>query len=165
MRYLGAAVIPVLLSVLSAAASFRIRRRARILETTYMMLNEMKLTFEYACLPMYETVSRLNEKSSYSETFIPECKRLLDSGTDFPAAWSASVSTAKGLSRDEKQKLLQLGGLLGTSDLGSQLSVMDMYIRSFDEYRKEARLVSKKYADTCLYAGLFCALGIFVMLI
>ncbi|MGN1193955.1 MAG: stage III sporulation protein AB [Acutalibacteraceae bacterium] len=165
MKYLCAAVISAFLSLVSVVISLKIRKRAEVLEATYLLLNEIKLTLEYSCLPMYELICLLGEKNSYSQTFMPECKKQIDGGMDFPDAWETSVNNACILHNEEKQKLLQLGTFLGTSDLKSQISVIDMYIISFDEYRKEARLKSKKYADTCIYVGVFCALGLFVMMI
>lgn len=147
------------------SVSRRIRKRAENAEAIYLLLNEIKLTLEYTCLPMDELITVLSSKQSYSDTFIPGCRKYIDSGMDFPEAWETAVNRADILCKEEKQKLLQLGSFLGTSDLKSQISVIDMYIISFDEYRKEARLKSKKYADTCIYVGVFCALGLFVMLI
>ena len=147
------------------AVSLKMRKRAEVLESTYFMLNEIKLTFSYSCLPIYEMIGVLSGKDRYAVTFIPDCKKNIDSGMDFPSAWEAAVKREDILSCEEKQKLLQLGSFLGTSDLESQISVIRLYLISFDEYRKEARLKSNKYADTCIYVGVFCAIGLFVMLI
>lgn len=136
-----------------------------MLEKIYLLLCEMKLTMEYACLPMYELICVLSAKGCYEGTFIIPCKELLDKGQEFPDAWRISVRNDAYLSAPEKDRLLQLGGFLGTSDLKSQVSVIDMYIISFDEYKKEAVLKSRKYAGTVIYTGVFCALGLFVMLL
>lgn len=165
MKYIGAAVVPVFLTFLSVSVSLKMKKRARVLEATYYMLSEIKLSLAYSCLPTDELVSQLSRKDCYAQTFICECKTKLDNGSDFPDAWSESVLHANIFRPDEKQKLLQLGGYLGTSDLERQVSVIDMYLISFDEYRKEAQTKSKKYADTIIYVGVFCALGLFVMMI
>lgn len=136
-----------------------------MLEKIYLLLHEMKLLLEYSCLPMYELICGLSAKRCYADTFIMTCKKMLDEGKEFPDAWYTSVGKDAILSAQEKEKLFQLGGFLGTSDLKSQISVIDMYIICFDEYKKEAAAKSRKYAGTLIYTGLFCALGLFVMLI
>ncbi|MGN1443155.1 MAG: stage III sporulation protein AB [Acutalibacteraceae bacterium] len=165
MKYIGAAVMPALVSFYSVILSLRLRKRADILDKTYSLLNEMKIMLEYYCLSVNELIDAAYEKSCYQKTFIIQCKKLLTDGNDFPVAWSASVESAGIYKKEEKQKLIQLGEFLGTSDLESQLTVMQMYITDFDEFRKDAQNKRKKYADTSIFVGAFCALGLFVMMV
>lgn len=165
MKYIGAAVMPAFLSVYSIMISLRLRKRAEILDKTFLMLNEIKIMLEYSCPSMYELIQMLAEKECYMGMFTSECKKELEEGIDFPAAWSSAVEKYGIYKKEERDKLIQLGSLLGTSDLESQLSVLQMYIISFDAFRKDAQVKNQKYAGTSVFVGTFCAFGLFVMLI
>ena len=165
MKYIGAAVMPAFLSLYSVMFSLRLRKRAEILDKTYSLLNKIKILMEYCCLPVNELIDTVFEKGCYQRTFISQCKKQLSEGDDFPVAWSDAVKCSDIYKKEEKQKLIQLGSFLGTSDLESQLTVIQIYIADFDVFRKEAQEKSKKYADTSIFVGAFCALGLFVMMV
>lgn len=165
MKYIGAAVMPACLIFYSVIISIRLRKRAAVLDKTYSLLNEIKIMLEYSCCAVNELIDSAGGKAMYKDTFVPKCKELLTEGNDFPVAWKRSVEETNLYKNEEKQKLIQLGTFLGTSDLESQITVAQMYITAFDEFRNEARLKSKKYADTSIFVGAFCALGLFVMMI
>lgn len=163
MKYLGAAVMPAFLSIYSVIISLRLQKRAEILDKTYLLLTEIKMLLEYSRPPLYELIARMAEKDCYRGLFIFECREEMKEGTDFPVAWTDAVGKRSLYKKEEKEKLIQLGSFLGTCDLESQLTVLQMYMITFDEFRKEARYKKQKYAATTIFVGVFCALGLFVM--
>ncbi|MCM1392734.1 MAG: stage III sporulation protein AB [Ruminococcus sp.] len=146
--------------------SLHLKRRTSLLEKTVLMLESMKLDFEYLALPLDEMIYKYSDSQPYlSINFIHECCRKLRSGLDFPSAWSGSVKTTSLYTSEEKDKLLQLGSILGTSDCGGQISMLEMYIGYFNQFLKNARSKSENYSGMCVYLGVFCGIGMFVLLI
>jgi len=131
-----------------------------------LFLESMMLEIEYSALPLDEIICKYALSKTHSTLiFICKCYDELKKGTDFPLAWSTAVNNCSLYTSEEKGKLLQLGDILGTSDCGGQVSMIKMCRASFERFLSTARSKSESYCGLSIYLGIFCGLGLCVLLI
>lgn len=154
------------MTALGISSSLRLKRRASLLEATVILLEGIKMEMEYTQCPLDEIICKYAGVKPYSSiNFIKECYHLLENGEDFPTAWSNSVKLSSLYMSQEKEKLLQLGMLLGTSDSTGQVNMLEMYIEYFKQFLQKARKKSDSYSGVSVYIGVFCGFGMFILLI
>ncbi|MGN0485616.1 MAG: stage III sporulation protein AB [Acutalibacteraceae bacterium] len=167
MRLLGAGFLWTSLILMGVSYSHKLKKRSVMLENTGLMIDQMKIRLEYLSLPINELVSDLASTQLGRELpFLLRCQESMTGGDDFPEAWqSALEKEALPYSAEEKEKLLQLGSNLGTSDLKGQLSLMEIYSDFFSEYTQIAKSKEKKYGNTAVVLGTLIGSMFFIILI
>lgn len=138
-----------------------------MLENTGLMIDQMKIRLAYLSLPINELVSGLaSTELGHELPFLLRCQEYMIDGDDFPEAWQRALEKETlPYSAEEKEKLLQLGNNLGTSDLKGQLSLMEIYSDFFSEYTQKAKSKEKKYGNTAVVLGALIGSMFFIILI
>ena len=83
---------------------------------------------------------------------------------DFPLSWGKGVSENPYFSREEKNKLTALGNVIGTSDLKSQLNIIEIYCGYFNELYLNANKKYEKNSEVLILTFTFIGVGLFVLL-
>lgn len=143
----------------------RLKMRKSLLEKTVGFFESVRLKLRYSAMPVGEIIGSLAFSQAISLPLACDCRKLLDSGMDFPRAWEQSVKNQTLYNSEEKEKLLFFGSLFGTSDLDGQITMTGMFIGVFEQLSKQAGEQSAKYADAAVYLGFFCGLGLFMLAI
>lgn len=98
-------------------------------------------------------------------TFLKVCAEKVEAGGDFPICWKEAVAAFWIFDREESKIVQSLGGVLGASDLESQLSALE-YARELLEARILAvRDYAAKHKKLYRTLGVLSGLGIAVVLL
>lgn len=147
--------------------SINLKRRVILLETTKLMIEEMKIQLNYLNLPIYDILKNFEDKAYFDKlSFIVQCSHRIEKGDDFRMAWQNAInSSSLPYKIDEKERLLHLGMNLGISDTKNQLIILDLNSSYFDEYILKAKAYEKKYGN--LVASLSTLFGcvIFILML
>lgn len=138
--------------------SQRLLQRIKILEQLDIMINSIRTQLEYSNIPLNEMLNKLSANEGIKKLkFIDDCLYKVKQGIAFPKAWKLSIENNYGLSplnNQDKDILLSLGNVLGTTDLNGQLNICNYYICQINDRQIDAR---QKYQS---YSKLFSAMGI-----
>lgn len=132
-----------------------------------MMFEEMKILLEYLNTPVYDLVNITRDKDYFRNLkFLHLCCNYLKKGEDFPDAWKNAIDeSATMYMTQEKERLLQLGENLGTSNKEGQMKILNMQIVSFEDFLQKAKHKRKKYAGTAKALGVLSGCMIFILAI
>ena len=125
------------------------------------------MLLQYLNIPVYEMLMQISEKDYLKELcFIKECCSLMADGTDFPVAWRNALISANQLyKREEKEKLLQLGENLGTSNAENQLKILNMQTSYFETFLQSAEENNKKYSTMVITLSVLFGCMVFILII
>ena len=164
---LGAAFLWISLICAGVICSIKLKKRVTLLEKTIVMLEELKIQIQFLNMPVYEMLETTGKKEYLSNLdYLSVCCEEMKKGKDFPEAWKLSiVNTLQLYKREEKERLLQLGTNLGTSNTESQINIIDSQMVSFDEFLTKAKNSSMKYSNMATLLGVLSGCMIFIVLI
>lgn len=166
MKFTGGVPILLLMIYTGFKIAFRLRKREKILEETVFFLKSLTLDFKYSSLTLKEIIEKYALSGSLkSLVFISDVNKDLNNGIDFPLAWKEKVSAFKNLRECEKEKLISLGELLGTSSVETQISLIEYYKKVFEDYYDKSRNENEKYFETSILVFTFIGVGLFIILI
>lgn len=145
----------------------RFNARVSLIEKTKLFIEGIKIEIEYTCSSLPLIIEKFSSQDNFDcLDFLKLCQKKLHEGVDFPCAWKNSVLQSSSLYlKDEKDKLINLGQVLGTSDLNGQLSLLSMYSNYFDEFLTEAKKQKDKYSNMSVSLGVFVGLAVFVLVL
>ena len=90
----------------------------------------------------------------------------VESGIDFPAAWSKAISeNTPLLTVDERDKLLSFGLSLGTTDISGQRKLIKLFEGYFNSYLKNAEIRCEKFYRIYILLGTLAGFGMFILII
>ena len=123
-----------------------------------LFLESLKNEIVYTKLPVPAIIKKLSaDKELGKLMYLSECSALLEKGEDFPEVWKKVFESVGVLKKEEKDKLLSLGSLLGISDTYGQQAIISLYITYFQQYHSKAQLSLQKYGTTvpvlCFFVG------------
>ena len=149
----------------SVLAGLRLRRRLRLRCSTLCALKSffetVRLKMEYSASPLLS----LLESGTRRVGFLSRCCEAMRAGEGFPDAWKNAVEEAAlPLKNDEVAFLLELGGLLGATDLRGQLQILSRASRTMEEMARQAKDRYEKYAPVCTCLGVFTGFAFFVFM-
>ena len=164
---LGAVLLWISLICAGVIYSTKLKRRISLLEKTIMMLVEMKILLEYLNTPVCDLIIMTRSKDYLKDLkFLDVCYGYIELGKDFPAAWKESLESTPTLyMTQEKERLLQLGANLGTSNKESQINIISLQIVSFEDFLIKAKNKHKKYSGTATTLGVLSGCMIFILVI
>lgn len=147
--------------------SINLKKRIKLLEKTILMIHEIKIQLEYLNMPVYEIINEVKSKKYLNElNFINECSKLVISGLDFPTAWENSViNTSLNYKRTEKDILLHLGLNLGVSNAESQIDMLNIHLKHFNDFLEKAKIKNQKYGSLSMLLGALSGSMIFILII
>lgn len=139
--------------------------RVRVLEEVIRLYRYLRDRLKY----LRPSVSALIEAAAESGEFealkfLPACNARMKSGLGFSESWRLSVAEeAPALGRDALPAVQSLAGVIGASDIDSQLSAIDYGISVLEDRLEQAR--QKAAGKSRLYGtlGLLAGLGVSVL--
>ena len=147
--------------------SLRLKKRRDFLSEIVVFLNTAIVEIGYVNMPLTDILRKATASGICGRLdFIDDCICRTANGEDFNIAWTKSVSrSALPFTLHEREKLISLGGLLGTSDADGQRAVLTLFLHSFELYGERAENVYSKYGRLCLTVSGFLGMGIFVIML
>lgn len=146
--------------------SLRLKRRRDYLYETVTFLTSAEIEIEYVSLPVFEILKKFQSSSGgKSLDFINNCINYCEKGEDFSAGWSRAVEASLlPMKKEEREKLISLGGLLGTSDTQGQRSILELFVKTFSLYCEKAEAEYEKYGRMIITVSGIIGMGIFIFL-
>ncbi len=144
------------------------RTGVEVLESIELMVTLIRARIEYTLEPVSDLAENLSKNNELKNlTFLRECAALCRNGTDFPLAWSKSVSHFNrfAVSRQTAEYLVGFGKALGSTDISGQLSCCDMYLALFSASRKEQIKKREKAAKLYPPLGLLGGMAVLIFLV
>ncbi len=144
--------------------SLLLKKRQILLEETITFLNVLIVSIEYSRMNIIRIICSLSEEGTVRNLdFIRNCACELERGSDFPKAWNESVKDALLYKSSEKDKLLQLGAFLGTSDSVNQINIIKSYIVYFSGFLDNAADDYNRYGKVLSLFGMFLGSAVFIL--
>lgn len=164
---LGAGFLWASLIYLGLNYANNLKKRMKLLEETHLMIKQIKIETEYLKLPLYEMLIKISSFESFRELdYIVKCCELIDKGEDFPVAWRSSLKRTKlKYKSDEKEKLMLLGGSLGSTDISGQLTILSVYENYFNDFALNAKEKERKYSNISITLGVLFGSMMFIIII
>ncbi len=147
--------------------SLRLKKRRNFLAETVVFFTTAIVEIEYVNLPLTDILKKLKSSRVCEHLdFIDKCISETENGEDLNIAWADSVKASSlPFTREEREKLISLGGLLGTSDAQGQRSILTLFSETFNLYCKKAEETYSKYGRICVTVSGFLGMGVFVMML
>ena len=147
--------------------SLRLKKRRDFLSEIVVFFTTVIVEIDYVNLPLTDILRKVTSSGACGRLdFIGECIAETENGEDFNIAWTESVRrSALPFTRREREKLISLGGLLGTSDAQGQRSILALFSRSFELYSKKAESTYLRYGRLCITVSGFLGMGLFVIML
>ncbi len=147
--------------------SSRLKKRTVFLSETVMFISQVSMEIEFVSLPLFEILKKIAVGSCCGcLDFIPLCIDKWEKGEDFSGSWESSVENSSlPMKKEERQKLKNLGGLLGTSDINGQKNMLKLYSSYFSAYYAKAMKEYEKYGKMCVTLSVVMGTGIFILFI
>ncbi len=142
-----------------------LKNRITVMEETLFFLNSLMSEIEFSKMNIPEILSSLSEREAVRNlTFLG---RFSDFGLygDFRKEWCEGISSFSCYKSEEKEKMLQLGAFLGTTDTESQIKTLKLYFNYFENYRENAVSEFNKYGKVSSLFGMFLGASVFVLLL
>lgn len=155
----------------SAAVGFQAAskrtRRLRALQTLVLLLQRMLLEMGFAHVPLPDMLFALRAQPPFaSSPFLLRCTAAMDEGQRLCDAWNAGVQALQTLLQPwEKTHLLQLGAVLGTTDLDGQTCAMEKTLEVLRQSLLDWQKQSKSGASLCRICGLCAGCVLFIMIL
>lgn len=147
--------------------SERFEKRCEIFREVLFMIEEIRNGICYFALPIDEIFIEIERNGICKQLNFLSClKKAIESGQDFPDAWSESVySTYMPLKKSEKEKLMSMGVALGRTDTEGQKNMLRLYYEQFDRCSNEAYAERKKYFFLSQVSGFLFGGAVFILLV
>lgn len=144
-----------------------LKDRTKLIESTLLMIKQIKIEIEFLNLPLFEMVQKISKSDSFkSLDYLSNCCCLIKEGIDFPLAWNRAIKESlEKYNRSEKDKLLLLGESLGSTDISSQISMLNVYESYFLQEATLAKEKEKKYASLYITLGVLFGSMMFIIII
>lgn len=155
----------------SAAAGFfaagKRMRRSKTLGMLVLLLQRMELALCFSRVPLPDMLSALEkEPPLLSFGFLRVCAAALARGQTLCDAWRAAADSVQNLLQPwERAHLLQLGAVLGTTDLDGQRQAIAAAKQVMQTSLADAQTQQKSSAPLCRVCGLCVGCVLFIMIL
>lgn len=145
----------------------KLNLRVNLIEKTKLFIDAVKIEINYTNSSLPLIIENFSSQDTFETLdFLNLCQEKMNQGADFPFAWKNAITqSSQPYIEDEKDKLINLGASLGTSDLNGQLSLLNMYSIYFDEFLTQAKKQKDKYSNMSVSLGVFIGLAVFVLVL
>lgn len=167
MKFLGAGLVWLSLSLLGITLSSRLKKRSEVFQSILIMIDSFSSKINYMMKPVDELIFDFQKEGRCDNlTFISLCAEFLDGGNDFPIAWIKAIDSSElPLKKDEISKLCSLGLSIGKSDVEGQNAVLKMYYAFFQSFSRKAEEEREKYSSMTFITCFLCGCALFILLI
>ena len=143
--------------------------RVRMLEKILLMLTSVQSSLEYLASPSHEIIRSLSDNPELAELkFIEACRRNMDGGADFRAAWSSALcdrTLTPYLKPEDTAVLISFGTLFGVTDTAGQTANCQLHASMIKDKLSEAKRMCGSYASLAWGMGILCGIGAVIILI
>lgn len=147
--------------------SLRLKRRSEFLGEILLLISQIGVEIEFAGMPVLEILKKIQRGCCCkSLDFIALCLESTQSGEDFFCSWKTGVdASCLPMKKEEREKLKNLGAMLGTSDATGQRAMLTLYKSYFSAFYDRALREHEKYARMCVTLSAVAGAGIFILII
>ncbi len=142
-----------------------LKKRVTVLEETVLLLNCLMSEIEFSQMNITEILSDLSDGVSMKNLHFMKGFSELGIYGDFHSEWCSGIKAFPYYRGEEKDKMLQLGSFLGTTDKDSQIKTIRLYFTYFGNYRENAVNEYEKYGKISSLFGLFFGASVFILLL
>ncbi|MBQ7799547.1 MAG: stage III sporulation protein AB [Oscillospiraceae bacterium] len=170
MLKLAGCLLIVASSVYAALSHIKsLRKRAQGITAMVELLSAMKIKINYEFTSLPELLKSLRLNSTYPiSLFLDECVMNLNQGENLKSAWKKSVdrfSDKMNLTQGDINILSEFSLSLGDSDVGGQISNIQLYTEMLRKNLSDAESIIKDKSRITLSCSLFGGLIFLVLLI
>lgn len=147
------------------AVSYRLKMRKAFLSQLLLFFSAVSVEIEFISLPLADIMKKIKEEKTCGKLdFIAPCIEYLYRGESFSSSWEKAVDKSLlPMRQEEKEKLLQLGYLLGTSDANGQKVILTLYSNYFTEFYNKAEADNERYGKLTVLLGAVLGMGLFIL--
>lgn len=144
--------------------SVHYKKREELLEKTLLFIKNLKIDLSYSNMTLSAIIEKYANNEYYSPlSFLSDCFKKIADGGDIPDSWKVGVEKEKLYTKQEKEKLVNLGFFLGSVGLDGQLNMLELYENYFAAFYGKAHENKEKYSKTAIITGTFLGFGVFVL--
>ncbi len=145
--------------------SLLLKRRVTVLEETVVFLNSLIAEIQFSKSGIPRILNTFSSADSMQSLVFLKSFSEMGEYSDFRRIWKESISLFSYYKSEEKEKMLQLGSYLGTTDTDSQISTIKLYLSYFVGYRDRALEDYGRNGKMSSLLGLFIGASVFILLI
>lgn len=159
MSFFAAVALTGFGAAIGLCCSLKLKRRRQTLEQAVLLAEEMQIKIGYQALPVREIIGQAVDNSAYNRLQFLKTIAQCSEEHNFHNAWEKGISSADGLTAEDKSILLALGNGLGASDCDGQLALLKTHktllerqlAAADDEYSRKGKMVRS--------VGMLCGLA------
>lgn len=146
--------------------SLKLSERVKTAELLISLVDEFSSQIRFQSLTISEIVGNINSNDSYSRLdFVGEIMKMLKSRYDIHNVWNEAVMKSDILCKEEKEILVSMGNMLGTSDISGQISALELHRkrleRVFSKAVREYEQKGRMYRSLGVLAGAAAGIMLF----
>lgn len=147
--------------------SLRLKKRSEFLSEILLFISQVSMEIEFVSLPVLEILRKIEAGECCKNLdFIAICLENIQLGEDFFYSWKKGVCDSRlPMKKEEREKLKNLGGMLGTSDASGQRAMLSLYKSYFSAFYDKAVQEYDKYAKMLVTLSVVAGTGIFILII
>lgn len=163
IKLTGCLLIVVCTTAAGIFCSERFRLRVLFYEQYLLFLTNAGTFISYTASDIRELLD-MDISAPMIEPVLREARRCLDNGFDISKAWRNAVDENVGC-KEDRELLYGFGDNFGTSDIGGEISKLDLHKelakRRLNSLRDELKAKSKLYRVVGMFAGVLTAVVIY----
>ena len=144
----------------------RLKKRKVFLDEILLFLSQTGTEIEFVSLPLPEILRKIISGNCCENLdFIPLCLDNMQSGDDFFCSWKNALEFSRlPMKKEERDKLKNLGTMLGKSDIHGQVALLSLNKKYFSAFYNKAVEDMEKYGKMCLALSTALGIGIFILI-
>jgi len=146
-------------------ASLSLKRHVTVLDETVVFLRSLVSEIEFTKSGINIILARFSAESTMKSLVFLKNFTDAECYSDFHGLWRKSIGGFPYYKSREKEKMLQLGSFLGTTDVTGQTEMINLYISYFSEYRSKAKEEYESRGKMYSLLGLFTGAAVYILLI
>ena len=158
-----------MVSVISSGImmSLRLKKRCIFLSEILLFISQINIEIEFVNRPMLEILEKIQSgEGCRNLDFLALCLENIHFGEDFSYSWKKGIrDSCLPMKNEEKDKLENLGGMLGTSDSSGQKAILSLYKSYFADFYEAALQAYEKYAKMYVTLSVVTGMGFFILII
>lgn len=164
LKAMGAALLTGSFFIAGVLSSARYRKRVAALEQSRLAILALQKRLQFTLAPPFELLSALCSEGGPMPDYIEHaCRACRELG--FEKAWQSGISnTDLCLSEQDKSLLLQVGSIIGRSDIETQSGQLALITEQIDTALSSARSEAQTRSRLCVTLWSFAGISVCVML-
>lgn len=169
MKYISLLAVAFCIAFSGRFISKQLELRITKLEKIYVLFSDISSRIEFTADCVADIFSSLSLGENYEDLpFVDECKKSLNEGESFDAAWQKSLkksSNISGLKKEDVNVLLSFGSSFGSTDITGQISNCEIHKKLIDSKLQSARADFAMYSKPAKGIGILAGVAVFILFI